>query len=351
MPQNYRQLTLGVKNRLDPDHIMLTKAINEDLSAISYSDVVEYIRYAMNGVEPAYTQKSKDAGEYVKAHLVNGGITDADFRYQGSVMTNTHIKGYSDIDLLVLSDKFYAYTYEVHSIAADTAQQVNYYPTQLKKIISESQTSPYTGNSLEDLRELRTKSEAIMQRTYLNCEVSKPKSIKIKNTSLNREVDIVVANWYDDIGSIISDKGVNRGLQVYNKHLHQKGKVDFPFISIERINSRSADTGGRLKKMIRFLKNVKAKSALNIDLSSFDFNAICYDINTTLYQSLVFYQLVAVLYGQLYRIASNQTVADGITSVDGREHIFRGNPGKLQSLRNLMSEILLILQDLNLTQL
>lgn len=352
MAQNYRNLTLGIKNRLDPEHIMLTKAITDDLSAITYSDVVEYIRYAMNGVDPAYTQKSKDAGENVKTHLINGGIGDADFRYQGSVMTNTHIRGYSDIDLLVLSSRFYHYDYnEVNSIVADAARQARFYPTQVRKIITESQVSPYTGNGLEDLRELRSRSEAIMQRTYNSCDVSKPKSVKIKNTNLNREVDIVIANWYDDIASIISDKGINRGLQVYNKHLHQRGKVDFPFISIERINSRSAETGGRLKKMIRFLKNVKAESALQIDLSSFDFNAICYDIATTQYQSLAFYQLVPVLYLQLNRIAASQAVADNIMSVDGREPIFRGNPGKLQSLRNLMGEINLILTDLNQTRI
>ena len=348
MPQNnYRELTKGIRNRLDPENLIFEKAIRDELSSISYSDVLEYVRYAMNGVEPAYTQRSKDAGENVKTHLTNGGISDASFKYQGSVMTNTHIKGYSDIDLLVISDKFYTYDYwGVKNILNDAASQQRFYQSQLNKMKSEEQIGSYPGSPLDDLRKLRMDSESILQLKYLACDISKPKCIKIKNTNLNREVDIVIANWYDDVTSIINDKGNNRGIQVYNKELHQKGKIDFPFVSIERINDKSTITGGRLKKMIRFLKNLKAKSTLSIDLNSFDFNAVCYDIEQAKYQSLVFHRLVPVLYQQLKNIATNQSVSDNLLSVDGREYIFRGKPEKLQSLRNLIIEVESIVTDL-----
>lgn len=343
---NYIELTRGLRNRLDPDNLIIEKGINEELSSISYSNVLEYVRYAMNGVEPAYTQKSKEAGEKVKTHLSDGGV-DGYFKYQGSVMTNTHIKGYSDIDLLVISNKSYQYDYfAVKAIMNEPSRQTSYYPSQLSKIKYEDDVSSYTGDALSDLRKLRTDSERIMIGTYLNCDVNKPKSIKIKNTNLNREVDIVIANYYDDITSIINDKGDNRGIQVYNKDLHVRGKIDFPFVSIDKINNKSTITGGRLKKMIRFLKNLKAKSNLNIELSSFDFNAICYDIDQTKYQYLIFHQLVPVLYLQLKTIANNQTIADNLLSVDEREHIFRGKPEKLQSLRNLLIEIESVVSDL-----
>ena len=348
MPQNnYRELTRNLRSRLDPENLIFEKSIKEELSSISYSDVLEYVRYAMNGVEPAYTQRSKEAGENVKTHLINGGITDATFQYQGSIMSNTHVKGFSDIDLLVISDKFYSYdAYEVRNILNESSRQLNFYPNQISKIKLEGQTGSYTGDSLSDLKKLRGDSEGILLRKYLACEISKPKSIKITNSSLNREVDIVIANWYDDITSIINDKGVNRGIQVYNKDLHQKGKVDFPLISIDRINNKSTITGGRLKKMIRFLKNIKGKSSLSIDLNSFDFNAICYDIDQALYQNLIFHRLVPIIYQQLKSIANSQTVADNLKSIDGREYIFRGKTEKLQSLRNLISEVESIVADL-----
>lgn len=347
---NYKELTRELRQRLDPDGLILEKSINEELSSISYSDVLEYVRYAMNGVEYTYTQRSKEAGENVKNHLTKGGITDVEFRYQGSVMTDTHIRGYSDIDLLVISSKFYSWdSYNVRRVLNESALQANLYPTQMEKLRYEDQVGGYSGNSLSDLRSLRIDSENILKTKYSNFDDSKPKSIWIKNTSLWREVDIVIANWYDDVTSIVNDKGINRGIQVYNKHENAKGKGDFPFISIERINNRSSVTNGRLKKMIRFLKNIKAESNQNIDLSSFDFNAICYDIEPIKYQNLIFHQLVPVIYKQLHELANDSYKANRLTSVDGREYIFANNPQKLQNLRTLMSEVEGILNDLKST--
>jgi len=349
---NYKELIYNLKNRLDPENLILEKSIKEELSSISYSDVLEYVRYAMNGVEYAYTQRSKEAGENVKNHLVNGGIADVTFKYQGSVMTDTHIKGYSDIDLLVISEKFYTHdSYSIKRILNEESLQSIYYSNQIDKIRRETQVGEYNGSPLDDLKNLRVDSEDILKIKYLNFDASKPKSIWIRNTNLRREVDIVIANWYDDVISVINDKGANRGIQVYNKHLNTKGKVDFPFISIERINNRSSITNGRLKKMIRFLKNVKAKSNLTIELSSFDFNAICYDIDPILYQNKAFYQLVHVLYTQLNFIANNSTKANSLTSVDGREYIFVNNYEKLQGLRNLMTEVNSIILDLSLSKI
>jgi len=136
MPQNnYHQLTNNVRSMIDPERIMLEKSIQEDLSSIRYSDVVEYVRFAMNGVDPAYTQKTKDAGENVKTHLTNGGLSDASFRYQGSVMTNTHIKGYSDIDLLTISEKFYQYDFwDVRSLLNDSINNGSMIQAKLKKL-------------------------------------------------------------------------------------------------------------------------------------------------------------------------------------------------------------------------
>lgn len=60
---------------------------------------------AMMAVDSDYMAKSKQAGKAAKEHLKRE-LTDVDFRYQGSVMTVTHIKGSSDIDLLVICTKF-----------------------------------------------------------------------------------------------------------------------------------------------------------------------------------------------------------------------------------------------------
>lgn len=337
MAKNYRLLTESIRNRINPDNLSIQKSFSDELSTISYSDVLTFIRVAMKGVEPEYTQKSRDAGERVKEHLSK--LKDVSFKYQGSVMTDTHIKGYSDIDLLTICEKFYQPdNYNIKKLLENYEQRVKFY-SSLPKLEKEVTGSTYQGNALEDLRNLRIDSENILKDIYSNCDIKKPKSIKIKNLSLNREVDIVIANWYDDITSVINDKGDYRGIQVYNKDTNSRGEADYPFLSIKRINERSSLTNGRLKKMIRFLKNVKALSDHEIDLSSFDINAICYDINPVRYQSLTFYELVPLLHVQLKSICTSQEHSDRLVSVDGREYIFRGNSTKLNNVKNLLGEV------------
>lgn len=347
MPKNYTQLTESVRSRINPEHHALTKAFTDELSTISYSDILVFIRTAMKGVEPEYTQKSKDAGERVKDHL-SKELSQVSFKYQGSVMTNTHIKAYSDIDLLTISEKFYqADNSKIRQILENSERRSKYYSTSITKMEREISASTYQGNALDDLRYNRLKSEEVLSNIYLICDKSKPKSIKIENLSLKREVDVVIANWYDDVKSIVNDKGEYRGIQIYNKEEHQRENADYPFLSIKKINDRGNETNGRLKKMIRFIKNVKALSNHEIKLSSFDINAVCYDIDIAKYRHLSFYDLVPVIYNQLKSICDNKTHSDEIISVDGREYIFRYNSEKLNNLKLVLNEIQSIYIDLN----
>lgn len=339
MAKNYRQLTESIRGRINPENFKLRKSFSDELSTISYSDVLTYIRIAMKSVEPEYTQKSKDAGERTQEHLTKG-LSDVTFKYQGSVMTNTHIKGYSDIDLLTICEKFYQPdSYKIEQLLNSSEQRVKYHQTSINKLERVINTASYTGNALEDLKKLRFDSENILSNVYSICDITKPKAIKIKNFNLNREVDIVIANWYDDVTSIINDRGDFRGINVYNKDTNSRGDADYPFLSILRINERSSETNGRLKKMIRFLKNSKANSDLEIDLSSFDINAICYNIQVSEYQNSSFYELVPVIYNQMESICNSQTKADNIVSVDGREWIFRNKSGKIENLKKLLAEV------------
>lgn len=339
MNNDYRILAQNVENRLNPERLILEKSFSDELRTLSYSDVLVYVRLAMKGVDPVYTRRSIEAGERVKTHL-EANMTNVVFRYQGSVMTNTHIRSYSDVDILTISSDFYRYDRNrTDEIINDYNQRSRYYDFQVERIQSQINAPDYNKDALTELRRMRMNAEDKLAGVYSICDCTKPKSIKITNTNLKRDVDIVIANWYDDVLSIINNKGEYRGIQVYNKETHSMGDADFPFLSIDRINNRGNETVGRLKKMIRFLKNLKAKSDHDIELSSFDINAICYDIDVNLYQGLTFYQLVPVLYRQLKNIANDQSYSDRVTSVDGREYIFRYNQAKLDNLRLILAEV------------
>jgi hypothetical protein len=342
---DYRQLAQSVQNRLNPDReSLIERKMFSDLSDAS-TDILKYIKLAMRGVEPEYTQKSKEAGERVKDHL--SSLSDVIFKYQGSVMTNTHIKGASDIDLLTICDKFYSWdSSAVNNILNNPSERTKYYSSQISKLEKEANMSSYLGAPLEDLRKIRLDSENILRDIYSQFDASNGKAIKIRNLSLKRDVDIVTASWYDNVSSILNDKGDFRGIQVYDKNKNERCPVDYPFLSIKRINERGNETNDRLKKMIRFLKNIKADSNQNIDLSSFDINAICYDIDTSKYIDKSYHELVYTIYLQLDSICKNKTHSDRIVSVDGKEYIFRNNENKLSNLKKLMIELTTIFVDL-----
>lgn len=341
MKGNYRQLTESIRSRINPDNVILEKSLRDDLSTVSYSDVLQYVRLAMKGVDPTYTQVSKDAGAAVKKHL-QGLIQDIRFEYQGSVMTNTHIKAHSDIDLLVLTKRSYQYdrtatAWQLNENAANWTA----YPS-LKQKLQLQQTAPdYSGDTTNDLLSIRLASEVILQRMYNRCDITGAKAICVTNLNYNREVDVVIANWYDDVISIINDKGIQRGIQIYNKDLHTRENPDYPFISIERINERGTATNGRLRRMIRFLKNVRSDSDNNIELSSFHIASLCYNIPVTSYQYASYTSLVRILYHELLKITSDPAYAYGITSVNGREYPFQQAKviAQLQLLLNEVTKI------------
>lgn len=345
MAKNYKLLTESIKGQLNPENFVLRKSFSDELATISYSDVLTYIRFAMKGVESEYTQKSMEAGEWIKKHLAS--LSNVTFKYQGSVMTNTHIEGYSDIDLLIICDKFYNWDKKgIDDILNSCTEKTKYQSFQISKLENAVQAFfPYVGTPLDDLKKIRLYSENILRDIYSQFDASNGKAIKIKNL-LKRNVDIVTASWYDNVSSIINDKGDYRGIQVYDKNKHERCPVDYPFLSIKRINERGNETNGRLKKMIRFLKKSKVCSEQNIDLSSFDINAICYDIDVSEYKTLSFYELVPILYNQMKSICTNQVKADSIVSVDGKECIFRNKPTKLSNLRILLAEVEGIFVDL-----
>ena len=99
--------------------------------------------------------------------------------------------------------------------------------------------------------------------------------------------------------------------------------------------------------MIRFLKNLRELSKLEIDLSSYDINAICYDIEVSKYQNSTFIELVSVLYEQLKSLVTSQEHLDRIKSVDEREFIFKNKTNKVENLRLLLNEIYQISKDLH----
>lgn len=341
---DYRNLIERIQGRYNPEYNrdVRNRSI-QDLTGID-RDIAKYVKLAMNEVDEYYTQKTLEAGENAKTHLRENLRFSVDFEYQGSVMTRTHIRGASDIDLLTITRKFNDTDY---SKAVDFVRS-NPFGYGLDRVRSWLYYfNAYTGNTNADLRELRLDDERVLRMKYSQCDTSKPKSIKITNLHLHRDVDVVVASWHDSLNYIRGFGDEYRGVQIYDKDKDSRLGPDFPFLSIKRINDRSSETGGRLKKMIRFLKNVRTDSDKVIDLTSFEINAICYDIPVSNYQDAYYLDLVRILWLKLYRLCTNQSEADNLVSVDGTEYVFRGKPERLEQLQKLRNEVFTIYNELD----
>src|SRR5690606_1778330 len=96
------------------------------------------------------------------------------YRKQGSVMTNTNIKIYSDIDVLTIIDGY-------HFLE----------PALLPP------KSPYLGLPNSDISTLRAQSTDIMECKYDEVDTSGSKLIEIANKNLRRKVDVVFAFLYN----------------------------------------------------------------------------------------------------------------------------------------------------------
>lgn len=358
MKKKYSDLINRVKLRTNPDSMAMIKMYSEDMKAspifenatLSYPDVVEYIRLSMKGVAKTYTDNTKLAAEKVKTQLQKSHGSEVDFEYQGSIMTNTHILKDHDIDLIQISNKSKSLD---HSGLKNAVSNPSPYTCEeyqnLKKHYDNY--SPYT-NQISDLGKLRLKSEQALISNYKTVDTSKPKSIFVKVSSPERNVDVVTASYYKNIPYMKSNDKYKMGIQLYDKSTDSKLDVDYPFLSIRRINEKSIATGGRLKNMIRFLKNIKFDSDLIPEkphICSFHINAICYDIKEDIYNSTYFLKLVSIIEEQLYKILNNDNYANNLMSVDGMEKIFEKNRReKMEEIKALHSEVDSILADLNI---
>ncbi len=341
---NYNNRIGNLKSRYNPDRTQLFEDRVYRETAGLVGDTQKYVRMAMMAVDEEYTKKTKQAGEVVKEHLKRE-LSDVDYRYQGSIMTDTHIKGASDIDLLVLCTKFH-HT-DINRVRNELDNPSGHTYTELDYLRSyNNRFSAYHGNCYQDLRSLRLDIERIMKSKYVICNTSKPKSVKITNQNLHRDVDIVTSCWYDSYYYVLhGEVETNRAISIYNKDTNTDIGPDYPFLSISRLNSRSAATNGRLKRMIRFLKNVRSDSNKVIDLTSFEINAICYDIPIQEYQDKEYKELVSLLWSKMYHLWKDGT-AEQLTSVVGNEFVFKGKSDKVEALKLLEDEVYHISCDL-----
>lgn len=287
-----------------------------------------YVAGAMAEVDAQYTRISVETAERVgkqlKTGLTNAGLT-VDFRLQGSVPLNVHIRSVSDVDLLVLDDNFFTY----HPSGA--LGQLGHY-------------APSAKNSLSVLMTLRQKSESILKGAFPAATVntSGGKAINISGGSLPRMVDVVPSHWYNTVAYQSSQMECDRAVSILNKKVPETIN-NLPFLHIKKISDRCAAVNGSLRKAIRLCKNVKADAesdGTDIPLPSFDIAATMYHASMDALRVGAIFDLAILAETQrhLDALARDHEYAKTLLVPDGSRQIFNTQE-KLRGLNRLSIEM------------
>lgn len=228
------------------------------------SSVIKYIIGAMLPVAQNYTQqivRCRTSVEHVLSQMNKNIYSGAplEFRYQGSVSNNTHIRHNSDVDLLTI-----------------TGNYITLEPPQIA-------THPYKGNPNYDLRLLRENCVIQIRKAMTNVVIddSGAKSIALTKGPLIVKVDIVPSNWYDSVRYTETKLEVYRGIQVYDKKKDIR-ILNYPFLFNELLKQKDSTTGGVFKRAVRLLKSIKADvekiEGTKINFSSYGISSLLYSV-------------------------------------------------------------------------
>ncbi|MBL8889748.1 MAG: hypothetical protein JNL67_07195 [Planctomycetaceae bacterium] len=322
--ENFDRLSILRARRTDATESYMLKPVgaNEVYERMEErSSAIKYVVGAMQPIDPTYTENTYREGERVRNQLEKSlcgqGIV-CEFDYQGSVTNDTHIRAKSDIDLLTLHCAF---------VSLDPPQRVS---------------SPYCGNPVEDLLELRRSSIRVLKEKFPEATVdsSGSKSVCIEGGSLRRKIDVVASNWCDTNEYRVTRLKRDRAIHVLDAHKLERLR-NLPFLHNARLHDKDQRTNGGYRKAVRLLKSLKYDSQTEVRLSSYDIAAIVYAIDD---QKLNVYKGMELLLldhckKHLDFLNDNKWYRDALFVPNGTRKIFCTEGASVTGLNDLQREV------------
>lgn len=319
---SYSRLDRLQGRRIDPE-IINAKQLNEVYKRISQTDSVKYVLGAMQPIDPDYTKATYAEGDRVWNQLEKNLTISCELRYQGSVTNDTHIRAKSDIDLLTVIDRFFT----------------------LER--PQEPSSPYQGDPVQDLRDLRKEEIGILGRMFPEAKVdsSGSKSISIEGGSLRRKIDVVPCNWLNTNKYAETGLEVYRAVQVLDASSGDRIK-NTPFLHNAYLDQRDKAVSGGLRKAARLMKSLKYDTE-SIDLSSYDIVAIAYNIDQELLNVAPGLELALLQSCCDYceRLLQNSYLRDQIYVPDQHRKVFETGHATRQGLEQLTRELVSLRND------
>jgi hypothetical protein len=232
----------------------------------------EDIRYLLGSMEPLDADSTRITREEAKrVYSYFEGF--ATIRLQGSVQTNTHIKFYSDIDILTITPRFESW---------ESGRP--------------SYVSAYTADPIETLKDLRRTTRHTVGINFPAVRIEdKDRALRLTGGSLQRQMDIVTANWYNTATCMQSSLERDRGVEVLDVGRNMR-ILNKPFLHEFQINNKIAATGDGAGRAIRLLKTLKADATHSPRISSYDIAALVWNMQN--------YQLPGSI-GSSFQLANN----------------------------------------------
>ncbi len=265
MAMTFDEKLQRLKNRRIDTRGEVALQMQESYEKRSPNSATKYALGGMQEVNPRSTEISVEEAKKVKRNLQEG-LKDVslkpEFKLQGSVPINVHIRGASDVDLLVIDGK-----YVRTAPCLDGMKTYGAYDG--------------LGSIDQDVLHLRQQSELVLERRFHGATIDKSnaKSIELSEGAFRRKVDVVPSCWYDSAEFQRTLDERLRAVEILDKYSMTLIK-NFPFLYMHEIDQKGLSTNGGSKMAIRLAKNVKNDSDAEIELSSYDIGSLCIIVQT-----------------------------------------------------------------------
>jgi hypothetical protein len=309
--------------RLRSRRIPLEKIAAAKLESLSRSAADQDFNYlvdAMSPIDVQFTENTFAEGERVRNQLQKNFLAEfkAEFEFQGSVTSDTHIRIHSDIDLISLHGGF-------HSLDAGV-QPSSPYPHQ---------------QALNDLTSMRVEAVRILKKEFPEASVGAVpgKAITLEGGSLRRKIDVVIGNWWNtELWKQYKVK-MARGVRILDSKVPMMIK-NKPFWHNYQINKKDEETG-TLRKVIRLLKTLKYDAEPELKSSSYDIASIAWNManEALLVRENDYMPLAKNALAELKRFIENDAVRNGLNVPNGMRKVFGGEGATLDSLKAIYREL------------
>lgn len=297
--------------------------IEENYQKRTSSSALTYAFGAMDEVDSKYTEISISESSRIISQLKSGLSSrniPTEFRLQGSLPLNVHIRRASDVDILTLATDFFIY--------------------DSSGILGNSYT-PSDRNRTDVILKIRNNCVSILDSAFYTADVddSKAKCITVTGGSLKRDVDVVPALWYNSAQYQNTNTEKDRGVFVYDKN-NKEFLDNYPFLVQNKINQKDQESYGGCKKAIRLLKNLKNDADNEIEFSSYDIMSVVYSMSSNdLYVPRFFDGLLLIrLRDHLRYLSTNTAHFKTLKTVDQTRNIIQKDSDIL-SFNRLLQEL------------